>query len=268
MAIPQWLQNMGWAWSHIPALDKRTYAAGSVPVASASGTVVGALENMQEPFGNKADGALYGVEFDGSNDLINFGTNPVSYAGNKLTIAQWFKVVAPNTFNPQRALFSARTASDNGILMGFESGTFAMRFRNGDATTLLFTPLNINLQGTIVCAACVFDTDASPTQKIYVNGQFLTQTVTGTLPNTLNIPITAVHRVGMLDAANIPFLGFVYNTSVFLKGLSQSEVQTLCQKGPTLGLTGTISGPNGEYMDLKDKRRAGGGLGLKTLGLN
>jgi hypothetical protein len=263
--VPQWLKDMGFRWAHIPALDRRVYTAGNTPFVTESDDIAGVLTNIQAPYGNREISGVYGTDFDGADDYINMGNAvPVNYSQNKFTLVQWIR------FREKSAAaygFSARSVSSNGIISYYTSDQWYVAIRNGDTGNVRIPAVTPFAIGAIHCLVVVYNGAGATNEdkiKIYVDGfsQTIGYNVGYIAPSSISMPSNAQHVIGNNSLAlTAGFTGAIHHTSFFLKNLSQQEVQTLCSKGPTLGLTGTISGPNGESMDLKDKRRAGGGRG-------
>jgi hypothetical protein len=265
--LPKFLQDLNATFVHAPILDLRAYTAGKTPIASPTDNVTGTMENFQEPFGAKEVVAgKYGVSFDGSDDRINLGTNIGDLSTNEFSVSMW---ASRRELNTNGYLISKRTDTNFGFFIAITSSGARMNFavRNGSGGNFFWSISGwaINECKHII-ATWKGDGGATDLDKIkmYINGQpvVLSQTTAGiaaTLPDLT--AASAMIGENNLAGSSLVLPGAEFNTIFANRAWSAAEALALYNRGPDFSgkVKATVYGPNGEYMDLKDKRRAGGG---------
>jgi hypothetical protein len=162
-------------------------------------------------------GLLGSIVFDGVNDFVDLGVTNLSTTLSSLTLNVFLKIIKLNT---KQAIISSYTGSPQGgwgieLLSNNTLNFFG--FSNTTTFTDVQTPQTYTLN-QILNICCVF---GNSTFIIYVNG-----VQSGLKSGVSTIYRTSTIRLGITPppAVGIPFQGNIYQTSIYNRALSASEV--------------------------------------------
>ena len=155
------------------------------------------------------------IVFDGVNDYVELGVTNISSTVSNLTINLQVRIGKINT---KQALISSYTPSPQGgwgieLLANNTINFFG--FTNGTSFTDVQTVQTYSL-GQILNICCVFNNGVF---SIYVNGVFLvSKSGVSTIFKTSSI------RLAITPTAQIPFQGNIYQTLIYNRVLTSTEV--------------------------------------------
>ena len=158
--------------------------------------------------------------FDGSNYATAGNPAALDITGSEVTIDAWVNPSVDMT--TEAILFGKWGDGFIQYVLEWESGLLEARVNNGN-TTLAFTPPT----GTWTHLALVYDGSATPSVKLYVNGDFLafSSSPTGNINSTTSPFLIG----GTSDGRN--FNGLVDEVEVFNRALTVTEIQGIYQAG-------------------------------------
>ena len=199
----------------IDAANRKSYTSGSSTWVDLVGGNNGVLTNG--PTFDSGNGGS--IVFDGVDDYVDFGTNPIIKPSGSITLSYWFKGIT--SIDAASGVGTMGLNGLRGFLLGPNSGSTIFFYVPGSSTSLTFTTYNvtINSQNWYNISGVY-----SPSNyiKIYLNGIEVSSNTTS-IPASLYVNNISL-KVGQRGDGFSFFDGNISNVSLYNKSLTSQEV--------------------------------------------
>ncbi len=153
-----------------------------------------------------------GVSFSGTNQYINFSSNPITGA-TATTFDFWVKINTSTGAQVENPIGFIGTLSNNQMRLFFmRSGKLAIAYYNNDYT------FNYTVTAGAIINATFLE-NGSGTVSLYINGNFIDSSGL-TAPNTVG----NTFYLGYYAASSNYLNGTIYNTKIYNRVLSATEI--------------------------------------------
>jgi len=176
----------------------------------------------------------YSMEFDGTNDYIDFGSNAFFDTTNSFSFSAWVNLDSYSTNYPYIAniktnvtdgfaifLSNAQSGGYAGVNIGSTDSNITTGKTTGNISADFLTSWN-----HIVVTYNGSDATTLSNYSIYVNGLSVALTTTGTFSTVSN-----VNNLGRLGSGSFHFDGNLSNCSIYSSALTEDQILTIYNGG-------------------------------------